>query len=134
MVDLGLLVIAHNLRPERPHCERVSGTSLGHSEFLNQPFSYLSQNHSHVWVTISISSQCSELIHSIEQKIQNGTLTLGHKVMHNFGIHPEAYWYWIGIGTLAAYMILFNTLYTLTLTYLDRKHALPSLCQVLAKQ
>ncbi|KAG0593524.1 hypothetical protein KC19_1G336100 [Ceratodon purpureus] len=51
--------------------------------------------------------------------IQNSALTLGHKVMHNFGIHRDAYWYWIGIGTLAAYTILFNALYTLTLTYLD---------------
>lgn len=49
----------------------------------------------------------------------NSTITLGHKVMHNFGIHQDAYWYWLGVGTLAAYTLAFNTLYTLTLTYLD---------------
>lgn len=59
----------------------------------------------------------------IGQDVQNSTMTLGHKVMHNFGIHQDAYWYWLGVGTLIGYMILFNALYTLTLTYLDRKHS-----------
>lgn len=52
-------------------------------------------------------------------------MTLGHKVMHNFGIHQNAYLYWLGVGTLAGYIILFNTLYTLALTYLNRKLPAP---------
>jgi hypothetical protein len=52
-------------------------------------------------------------------------MTLGHKVMHNFGIHQNAYLYWLGVGTLAGYVVLFNTLYTLALTYLDRKLSAP---------
>ncbi|KAG0620558.1 hypothetical protein M758_4G225500 [Ceratodon purpureus] len=52
-------------------------------------------------------------------EIPNSTMTLGHKVMHNFGIHQNAYLYWLGVGTLAGYIILFNTLYTLALTYLN---------------
>ena len=64
-------------------------------------------------------------VHCVGQEIPNSTMTLGHKVMHNFGIHQDAYLYWLGVGTLAGYIILFNALYTLTLTYLDRKQPDP---------
>ncbi|KAL4180879.1 hypothetical protein AMTRI_Chr12g234550 [Amborella trichopoda] len=36
------------------------------------------------------------------------------------GIFTEANWYWIGIGALMGYNVLFNILYTLALKYLDR--------------
>eukprot|EP01018_Ginkgo_biloba_P004077 Gb_33043 [translate_table: standard] len=46
--------------------------------------------------------------------------TLGQLVMKSRGIFPHAYWYWIGIGGLMSYSILFNILYTMALTYLKQ--------------
>lgn len=34
MVDLGVLVLAHHVRRDCNHCERVSSTSMGYSEYL----------------------------------------------------------------------------------------------------
>ncbi|KAK1378317.1 hypothetical protein POM88_025061 [Heracleum sosnowskyi] len=34
-------------------------------------------------------------------------------------LFPETYWYWIGVGALLGYTVLFNILYTLFLTYLN---------------
>lgn len=67
------------------------------------------------------------LVYCAGQEIPNSTMTLGHRVLHNFGIHQDAYLYWLGVGMLAGYVVLFNTLYTLTLTYLDRKLPAPIL-------
>ncbi|KAL4195313.1 hypothetical protein AMTRI_Chr05g72720 [Amborella trichopoda] len=54
------------------------------------------------------------------QKVPNGSsLSLGMQVLKNRGLFMEGYWYWIGIGALAGYTILFNGLFTLALTYLE---------------
>ena len=37
------------------------------------------------------------------------------------GLFVPSYWYWIGVGALCGYILLFNVLYTLALTYLKRK-------------
>jgi hypothetical protein len=42
-------------------------------------------------------------------------------VLFNSGIPAHAYWYWIGLAALVGYVFLFYTLYTLALTYLNRK-------------
>ncbi|KAI4973612.1 hypothetical protein ZWY2020_041393 [Hordeum vulgare] len=44
--------------------------------------------------------------------------TIGNNVLlaHNLG--TQNYWYWIGVGALLAYSLLFNVLFTLALTYL----------------
>ncbi|KAJ0971431.1 hypothetical protein J5N97_019390 [Dioscorea zingiberensis] len=44
---------------------------------------------------------------------------LGVAVLENFDIFPNANWYWIGAGALLAFSILFNLLFTLSLTYLN---------------
>ncbi|GAV70531.1 ABC_tran domain-containing protein/ABC2_membrane domain-containing protein/PDR_assoc domain-containing protein, partial [Cephalotus follicularis] len=49
----------------------------------------------------------------------NSTEQLGVSVLKSRGFFPEAHWYWIGVGALIAYMLLFNFLYTLALKYLD---------------
>jgi hypothetical protein len=54
-------------------------------------------------------------------QIQNGT-TLGVTVLKNRGIFTEAKWYWIGLGALIGYTLLFNLLYTLALSVLSRKY------------
>lgn len=42
----------------------------------------------------------------------------------NNGVFPHAFWYWLGVAALFGYMILFNTIYTLALTYLNRQYNL----------
>lgn len=49
----------------------------------------------------------------------NDTTTIGKAVLKERGIPTEAYWYWIGVGALAGFVLLFNVLYTLALAYLN---------------
>jgi hypothetical protein len=58
--------------------------------------------------------------------IVNSNRTLGQQVLVNSGLPTQAYWYWIGVAALVGYVILFYTLYTLALTYLNRKSFLIS--------
>ncbi|KAH0449837.1 hypothetical protein IEQ34_020529 [Dendrobium chrysotoxum] len=43
---------------------------------------------------------------------------LGVSILKSRGIFPEAKWYWIGLGVLVGYVILFNFLFVVALTYL----------------
>lgn len=47
---------------------------------------------------------------------------LGVSILKSRGIIPEAKWYWIGVGALIGYVILFNILVSLGLAYLKRKY------------
>ncbi|OIT36974.1 pleiotropic drug resistance protein 1 [Nicotiana attenuata] len=49
----------------------------------------------------------------------NGTEPLGAAVVRSRGFFPNAYWYWIGIGALVGFTILFNICFSLALTYLN---------------
>ncbi|XP_020535290.1 pleiotropic drug resistance protein 1 isoform X2 [Jatropha curcas] len=44
---------------------------------------------------------------------------LGIAVLKSRGYFTEAFWYWIGIGALIGFTLLFNVAYTLALTYLN---------------
>ncbi|KAI3830813.1 hypothetical protein MKW92_006041 [Papaver armeniacum] len=45
--------------------------------------------------------------------------TLGEAVIKSRGFYADPSWYWIGVGALLGYVILFNLLFTLALTYLN---------------
>ncbi|KAJ7564272.1 hypothetical protein O6H91_02G010500 [Diphasiastrum complanatum] len=45
--------------------------------------------------------------------------TLGYKVLKDRGLFTEGHWYWIGTGALLGFVVLFNILFTLALTYLS---------------
>lgn len=47
---------------------------------------------------------------------------LGVQILESRGIFPQAKWFWIGMAGLVGYVLVFNTLYTLALTYLDREY------------
>ncbi|KAH7845345.1 hypothetical protein Vadar_000884 [Vaccinium darrowii] len=49
----------------------------------------------------------------------NSTESLGVLVLKSRGIFPEAHWYWIGVGALVGYVFLFNSIFTLALSYLS---------------
>ncbi|GAB2234368.1 hypothetical protein Drorol1_Dr00003617 [Drosera rotundifolia] len=44
--------------------------------------------------------------------------SVGVTVLKSRGIFPYAYWYWLGVGALLGFIVLFNMLYTLALTFL----------------
>ncbi|PKI43561.1 hypothetical protein CRG98_036053, partial [Punica granatum] len=49
----------------------------------------------------------------------NSTDSLGVMVLKSRGLFVEARWYWISVGALIGYILLFNFLFTLALRYLD---------------
>ncbi|WOK97975.1 hypothetical protein Cni_G06683 [Canna indica] len=64
----------------------------------------------------SISS--NEFLSDSWKKIVPGsTRTLGETILKSRGLFTEAYWYWIGVGTIFGYILLFNFLFTLGLTF-----------------
>ncbi|OVA12179.1 ABC transporter-like [Macleaya cordata] len=46
-------------------------------------------------------------------------ISLGKALLKARSLFPESYWYWIGVGALLGYTILFNFLLTFFLTYLN---------------
>ncbi|CAI9094421.1 OLC1v1030160C1 [Oldenlandia corymbosa var. corymbosa] len=58
--------------------------------------------------------------HSWDKKAGNNTsLSLGLTLLKVRSLFPENYWYWIGVGALMGYTLLFNLLFTIFLTYLN---------------
>ncbi|KAL0345245.1 UNVERIFIED_CONTAM: ABC transporter G family member 32 [Sesamum radiatum] len=51
----------------------------------------------------------------------NSTQSLGKALLKARNLFPESYWYWIGVGALVGYTILFNILFTLFLSKLSQK-------------
>ncbi|XP_052156165.1 ABC transporter G family member 37 isoform X1 [Oryza glaberrima] len=57
--------------------------------------------------------------HSWSQILPGENVTLGVSVLKSRGIFTEAKWYWIGLGALLGYTLLFNLLYTVALSVLS---------------
>ncbi|KAF2323288.1 hypothetical protein GH714_034464 [Hevea brasiliensis] len=57
--------------------------------------------------------------HSWSHVLQNSTEPLGVQVLKSRGFFTEAYWYWLGLGALCGFTLLFNFLYTAALTFLN---------------
>uniref|UniRef100_A0A7N2LPG4 ABC transporter domain-containing protein n=1 Tax=Quercus lobata TaxID=97700 RepID=A0A7N2LPG4_QUELO len=51
--------------------------------------------------------------------IANSTENLGLAVLKSRGFPRHQYWYWIGVGAMIGYILLFNISFTLALTYLN---------------
>ncbi|WJX79099.1 hypothetical protein P8452_62252 [Trifolium repens] len=51
--------------------------------------------------------------------LPNSTETLGVDVLKSRGYFTESYWYWIGVGALIGYTLVFNFGYILALTFLN---------------
>ncbi|TXG49217.1 hypothetical protein EZV62_025092 [Acer yangbiense] len=52
------------------------------------------------------------------QQILSSNTTLGHQVLKNHGLNFSEYFYWVSIAALFGFWIIFNTGFTLALTYL----------------
>ncbi|WCJ40334.1 ABC transporter G family member 40 [Euphorbia peplus] len=50
--------------------------------------------------------------------LPNSTEPLGVEVLNSRGFFTHAYWYWIGVGALVGFTLLYNFLFTLALTFL----------------
>ncbi|XP_058004741.1 pleiotropic drug resistance protein 1 isoform X1 [Hevea brasiliensis] len=49
----------------------------------------------------------------------NSTEPLGVQLLKTRGFFPHAYWYWIGVGALGGFILVFNLCFTLALTFLN---------------
>ncbi|XP_057968705.1 ABC transporter G family member 32 [Malania oleifera] len=67
------------------------------------------------------AASVNELLgHSWDKRAGNFTdITLGEAVLKARSLFPQSYWYWIGVGALFGYTLLFNALFTFFLTYLN---------------
>ncbi|KAF8026782.1 hypothetical protein BT93_F3302 [Corymbia citriodora subsp. variegata] len=57
--------------------------------------------------------------HSWQKIPANTEEPLGIQVLKARGFFPHAYWYWIGTGALLGFVLLFNVVFNLALTYLN---------------
>ncbi|KAI3790224.1 hypothetical protein L2E82_03108 [Cichorium intybus] len=57
--------------------------------------------------------------HSWSKRENQSMMTLGERLLKTRSIFPQTYWYWIGLGALLGYTILFNVLFTFFLSYLN---------------
>ncbi|XP_051148620.1 ABC transporter G family member 32 [Andrographis paniculata] len=63
--------------------------------------------------------------HAWDKSIEgNSTLSLGQALLKSRSFFSQSYWYWIGVGAMVGYTILFNLLFTFFLAKLNplRKH------------
>lgn len=58
------------------------------------------------------------VVHVQISSVNNNSLSLN--VLLSRGLKTKSFWYWIGVGVLIAYTILFNFMVTYALKYLDR--------------
>ncbi|XP_074286390.1 pleiotropic drug resistance protein 1-like [Silene latifolia] len=49
----------------------------------------------------------------------NSSETLGLEVLKEHGFYSSAHWYWLGIAAMVGFWLLFNSLFTLSLTFLN---------------
>ncbi|KAL8153222.1 hypothetical protein V2J09_010982 [Rumex salicifolius] len=57
--------------------------------------------------------------HSWNFIVDSSQVPLGVQILRSRGIFPEARWFWIGIGALIGFVLLFNFLFSVALTVLD---------------
>lgn len=58
----------------------------------------------------------------VDRTVSNDTL--GVQVLNSRGIFVDPNWYWIGVGALLGYIMLFNILFVVFLDLLDREYLL----------
>lgn len=49
---------------------------------------------------------------------------VGKAILKERGLYVDESWYWISVGALFAFSVLFNVLFILAITYLNRKSIL----------
>lgn len=71
---------------------------------------------------IYVDAQLTDLgLESFQFVTGNSTVPVGIQILQSRGVFPEARWYWIGIGAMIGFVLVFNLLFSITLSLLDRK-------------
>ncbi|ESQ27019.1 hypothetical protein EUTSA_v10018005mg [Eutrema salsugineum] len=55
----------------------------------------------------------------MNKKASDNSTNLGTMVLNNWDVHNNKNWYWIAVGALLGFTVLFNLLFTFALTYLN---------------
>ncbi|CAB4272708.1 unnamed protein product [Prunus armeniaca] len=76
------------------------------------------------WISPMMYSQNAVVVNEFLGKnwrhvLPNSTVPLGVEVLKSRGFFPYAYWYWIGVGAMAGFVLLFNSCYIVALSYLN---------------
>lgn len=104
------------LAPEWNKVSRPTRSSIGYPHFLNLCMGVLGDGR-----------RPNEWGICLGQPYGNSPLSLGVQFLNTVDIWPREYWYWIAVGVMVGYTIIFNILFTLTITVLGRKYLLPLL-------
>ncbi|TYH70699.1 hypothetical protein ES332_D05G134700v1 [Gossypium tomentosum] len=56
--------------------------------------------------------------HQWNRVLPGSNVSLGVEVLNSRSFFPDSYWYWIGVGGLIGFVLLFNFVFTVALTYL----------------
>ncbi|RXH71770.1 hypothetical protein DVH24_025271 [Malus domestica] len=64
-----------------------------------------------------IGTTLNEFLAPRWQKVTNGNTTLGNEVLTRHGLNFDGYFYWISVGALFAFTVLFDLGFVLALTY-----------------
>lgn len=91
--------------------------AISTNEFLGHSWSKVSEP----YISWPADEEKQKLTCFFLVQIENGT-TVGIGVLRSRGVFTEAKWYWIGLGALVGYALLFNLLYTVALAVLSRKY------------
>ncbi|KAL9460374.1 hypothetical protein AB3S75_003560 [Citrus x aurantiifolia] len=58
--------------------------------------------------------------HSWRKFTTNSNESLGVQALKSRGFFPHAYWYWLGLGAVIGFLLVFNVGFTLSLTFLNK--------------
>ncbi|KAL6271321.1 hypothetical protein ACE6H2_028232 [Prunus campanulata] len=76
------------------------------------------------WISPLMYGQNAIVVNEFQGKswshvLPNSTEPLGVAVLRSHGFFTHPSWYWIGVGALVGYILIFNICFTLALTYLN---------------
>ncbi|KAK1306546.1 Pleiotropic drug resistance protein 6 [Acorus calamus] len=105
------LSVPYDRRKNHPAALSTSSYGVNRADLLKANFS---------WLLLLMKRNSFIYIFKFIQKVGNySSESLGEVILKARGLIPEAYWYWIGVGALFVYTIIFNVLFTIFLAYLN---------------
>lgn len=115
MVGLGLLGLPVDVCSKLDSTERVSWTQMEQGKGIRHTKSRPTASLFRTSTLMSMIFYMQATNHSFSND------TLGIQILKARGIFVDPNWYWIGVGGLIAYILLFNILFIVFLHFLGRK-------------
>ncbi|CAI0473627.1 unnamed protein product [Linum tenue] len=72
------------------------------------------------WASPMMYGQNAIVINEFHGKSWSSTESLGIQVLRSRGFFTEPHWYWLGVGATFGFLFLFNIVFVLALTFLDK--------------